>query len=127
MESLKMNRLPKQQKGASAIATIIFLALLGYAIYIGIQYVPQAIESKAIDSILSSIQMDNTTDRITNEQEAKTRLVKLLQVNEMNDMANSFKVKTEKGAITIAFSYDRELNLVFKKRPMHYEKSLVLK
>ena len=122
-----MNRLPKQQKGASAIGTIIFLALLAYAVYIGIQYVPQAIESRAIDSILSSIQMDNTTDRITNEQAAKTKLIKLLQVNELNDMAKSFKVKTEKGAITITFSYDRELNLVFKKRPIHYEKLLILK
>lgn len=122
-----MHRLPKRQKGASAIATIIFLALLGYGVYIGIQYVPHAIESKAIDSILSSIQTDNNTDRITDEQEAKSKVIKLLQINEMNDMTNSFKVKTVRGAVTINFSYDRELNLVFKKRLMHYEKSLVLK
>ena len=122
-----MNRLPKRQEGASAIATLIFLMLLGYAIYIGIQYVPQAIESKAIDSILSSMRSDNTTDRIADQQEAKTRVIKMLQMNDMNDMAKSFKVKTDYGAITITFSYDRELNLIFKERPIHYEKVLVLR
>ena len=45
-----MKKLPNQQKGASAIFTIILLAVLGYAVYIGIQYVPQAVESKSIDS-----------------------------------------------------------------------------
>jgi len=122
-----MNRLPNQQKGASAIAVFIFLALLGYAVYIGIQYVPQAIESKAIDSILTNLKAENKMDRITDEQEVKSKVTKLLQVNEMNDMTKSFKVRKVSGALTVTFSYERELNLGFKTHPIHYEKSLVLK
>ena len=122
-----MNKLPNQQKGASVITVFIFLALLGYAVYIGIQYVPQAIESKSIDSILSNLKSENKMDPITDEQEVKTKVTKLLQINEMNDMTESFKVKKVSGALTVTFSYDRELNLGFKKHPMHYEKSLVLK
>ena len=122
-----MNKLPNQQKGASAIAVLLFLLLLGYAVYIGIQYVPQAIEARAIDSILTNLKSENKMDRITDEQEVKSKVTRLLQINEMNDMTKSFKVRRVSGGLTVTFSYDRELNLGFKKHPMHYEKILVLK
>lgn len=121
-----MNKLPAQQKGASAIVTIIILAVLGFAAYVGIQYVPQVIESKAIDSILKSVDSASKTDRIDSVEAAKTKVISLLQINEMNDMTDSFTVKQLNGGITIEFSYDRELNLIYKKQPMHYEKTLRL-
>ena len=121
-----MNKLPAQQKGASAIVTIIFLAVLGFAVYVGMQYVPQMIESKSIDSILSTMKEAQNTDPVTSVNEAKEKVINLLQINEMNDMTDSFKVKQQEGRITIVFSYDRELDLVYKKRPMHYEKTLSL-
>lgn len=121
-----MNKLPKQQKGASAIFTIILLAVLGYAVYIGIQYVPQAVESKSIDSILSNVKKEHKVNSVNTESEASSMVIKLLQVNEMNDMTDSFSVKTRSGVTTITFKYDRELNLIFKKHPMHYQKSLAL-
>jgi hypothetical protein len=121
-----MNKLPNQQKGASAIFTIILLAVLGYAVYVGIQYVPQAIESKSIDSILNTVKTDHKTNPVNTESEASSRVIKLLQVNEMNDMTDSFSVKRRSGVTTITFKYDRELNLIFQKYPMPYEKSLAL-
>ena len=121
-----MNRLPAQQKGASAIATIIFLAVLGYAVYIGIQYVPQAIESKSIDAILINVETDHQSNPVTSEDDARSRVIKLLQISEMNDMTENISVKNMSGETTITFSYDRELNLIFKKHSMHYEKSLIL-
>ena len=121
-----MNKLPARQKGASAIGTIIILALLGYGAYIGIQYVPQMIESKSIDSILRSVKDAQNTDPIDDVEDARAMVIRLLQVNEMNDMTDSFSVNERGGKITIAFKYDRELNLGYKKRPMHYEKTLVL-
>ena len=54
-----MRNLPAKQQGASAIVTIIVLALLAYGVYLGLQYVPQAIESRSIDSIFS----DNVSAR----------------------------------------------------------------
>ena len=121
-----MNRLPNQQKGTSAIFTLILLVVLGYAVYIGIQYVPQAVESKSIDSILTKVKTEHKTNPVTDEREAESRVIKLLQINEMNDMTKSFSVKRLSGKTTITFKYDRELNLIFKKYPMHYEKSLAL-
>ncbi len=53
-------------------------------------------------------------------------VIRMLQTNEMNDMTNSFTIKEINGSINISFSYDRELNLIFKKQPMHYSKTLNL-
>lgn len=121
-----MNTFPAQQKGASIFINIIMLAILGFAIYVGIQYVPQLLESKAIDSILQTMENTRNTTPVDSAPAAEARIISLLQINEMNDMKDSFTVKETNGRITIVFSYDRELNLGFKKQPMHYEKKLVL-
>ena len=60
-----MNKLLAKQKGASAISTIIMLAVLGFAVYVGIQYVPQMIESKSIDSVLRSMEETQNSDRVS--------------------------------------------------------------
>ena len=122
-----MKGLPAKQKGASAIVTIILLAVLGFAVYVGIQYVPQVIESKSIDSILKTIQDDQKTGPISSAADARTKLVKLLQINEMNDMMDSFTVTERGGVITVAFNYERQLNLGYKIHPMRYEKSVTLR
>jgi hypothetical protein len=122
-----MKDLPAKQKGASAIVTIIVLALLAYGVYLGIQYVPQAIESRAIDSIFTTINKDHRMDPLRSEGAAKNKLVKMLQVNEMNDMARNVKVRQIDGTITIKVKYERELDLGYKVKPMLYEKTLVLK
>ncbi len=121
-----MNRLPARQKGASVIGTVIILVILGYAAYIAIQYVPQLIESKSVDSILRSVEDQQKTNPANGVEDAKAAVIRQLQINEMNDMTDSFTVKQLDGAITIEFSYDRELNLVYKKQPMHYRKTLHL-
>ena len=121
-----MNRFPAQQKGASAFVNIIMLAIVCFGVYVAIQYVPQLIESKAIDSMLQTMDSTQKTTPVNSVQTAQDRLASLLQVNEMNDMTDSYTVKKRYGKITITFSYDRELNLIFKKRPMHYEKKLIL-
>ena len=122
-----MKSLPAKQKGASAIATIIVLALLAYGIYLGIQYVPQAIESRAIDSIFTTVEKDHEMDPLGSADEAKSKVARMLQVNEMNDMAKNVSAKRISGTITIKVKYERELNLGYKVKPMPYEKTLVLK
>jgi len=121
-----MNKLPGRQKGASIISTIITLAVLGYGVYLGIQYVPQAIESNSISSILSSMRDSQISDPVTSNQAASAKVIKLLQINEMNDMTDSFVVERRDDKIVVRFSYDRELNLGFKIQPIHYEKSVSL-
>jgi len=121
-----MNKLPGKQRGVSAIGAIIILAVLGYGAYLGIQYVPQMLESKAIDSILDNIEISQKTDPVTSKQAATTKVIKMLQINEMNDMTDSFTVEKRDGKITIAFSYDRELKLGYKTQAIHYKKSVTL-
>jgi len=122
-----MNKLPAQQKGASAIVTIIFLAVLGFAAFLGIQYVPQMIESKSIDSILRTMEDTQKTERVSTLVDAKNKVIKLLQINDMTDMQNNFTVEKSDGGIMITFSYDRELNLIYKKQPMQYRKKVRLR
>ena len=122
-----MNKLPLQQRGASAIGTIIMLAILGYGVFIGFQYVPQAIESRSIDSILETVDSASKSGSINSSQAAQERVISLLQVNEMNDMTDAFTVTERDGRITVTFSYDRELNLLYKIQPMPYKKIMILK
>lgn len=121
-----MNRFPGKQQGASAIALIITLVIVGYGLYIGLQYVPQLIESRSIDSILSNIETTQKSDPVSSVDDAKTRVIKMLQINEMNDMTDGFTVKQRDGTVTIKFSYDRNLNLGYKTKQIHYEKSVSL-
>lgn len=122
-----MRHLPKKQRGASAVLTIIVLGLLAYGVYLGIQYVPQAIEEKSIESILRTIKTEHQTEPLTSEYDAKIKVTRMLNINEMNDMSKNLDVSSGSDTIIIKFSYERELNLGYKKRPMHYEKVLELK
>jgi hypothetical protein len=121
-----MSRLPEKQKGASIFVNIILIALLGVGGYIGFQYVPQAIESKSIDSILSNLATSQTTDPVNSVAAATEKLTKMLQINEINDMNENFTVKRLSGKIIVEFRYDRELDLIYKKHTMHYEKKISL-
>lgn len=122
-----MKKLPARQKGASIIVTIITLAVICFTAFVGFQYIPQMIESRSIDSILDTMTKRQHTDPVTDAGDARAKLIKLLQINEMNNMMDSFTVSDRDARITIVFSYDRELNLVYKVHPMHYEKTLGLK
>jgi hypothetical protein len=118
--------LPRRQKGAATFSSIIMIAVVAYAGFVGIQYVPQIIESKSIDTILDDIERNDKRQTVTNTQVAFETVISMLQTNEMNDMTDSFTVKEINGRINITFSYDRELNLLFKKQPMHYSNTLIL-
>lgn len=122
-----MKNLPAKQKGASAIVTVIILALLAYGVYLGIQYVPLAIESRAVDSIFATVDKEHSMDSLRTEGEARNKVSTLLNINEMNDMAKNLSVRQIGGTITIKVKYERELNLGYKVKPMLYEKILVLK
>ena len=99
---------------------------LAYGVYIAIQYVPQMIEAKSVSSILRSIKSDEDIDRNVNERIASNKLIKLLQTNEMDYMKGSYSVRQFNNEVTIKFSYDRELDLVYTMKKIHYERSLTL-
>ena len=117
----------RKQKGASAISLIITLAILGYSVYIGLQYIPQFIESGTVNSILDNIESNHKVTPVDGVYEIQNSINAQLDVNQMNDMKDKFHVTRNGGTYTIEVSYDRELNLGFKMKLMKYEKTLILK
>jgi len=116
----------KQQRGMSVIALIIVLAIIAGGVFFGIQYIPQYMEAGAVDSILESIEESHETGMATNKGEVESMLAKRLQVNNMLDMRDAFEVTEKDGDLIVSVNFERELNLLYEKRPVEYSKTLVL-
>ena len=118
--------LQRKQKGASAIVFIIVLAIFGYAVYVGLQYIPQRIESGTVDSILDSIVENHKTTPVQNVSEILSAITRQLNVNQMDDMKDKFKVSKYRGTYIIKVNYERELNLGYEIKTIQYEKTRTL-
>jgi hypothetical protein len=117
----------RTQRGASAIVLIIILAIIGAGAYIGLQYIPQYIEAGTVDSILDSIERAHEEKPVSSVQGIRSMIDKQLDMNQMDDMRDSFKVTQDEEIFIIKVNYERELNLIYEKQPMKYEKSLTLR
>jgi len=117
----------RTQHGASAIGLIIILAIIGAGAYIGLQYLPQYIECGNVDSILSSIEKAHEKTPVTSVKNIKDMIDKQLNMNQMDDLRDNFTVTQDGEMYIIKVSYERELNLIYEKKPMKYEKSITLK
>lgn len=122
-----MNSHQKTQRGASAIVVIIILAIIGAGAYIGLQYIPQYIEAGTVDSILDNIERANNRTPVTSTIAIRDMLNKQLNMNQLNDLSDSFKITRVDDEFLIEVSYERELNLIYKKKPVKYQKTLTLK
>ncbi len=122
-----MYRIQRKQKGGSVISLIITLAIIGIAAYLAVQYVPQQIEFSTVGSILSKIEQDHRKTRVRSINELQHSIDNQLNVNEMNDLKDSFEIRQSGGMFVIRVSYERELNLIYAKKQMHYEKTITLR
>lgn len=121
-----MNSMQKRQQGASSVAIIIVLALIGAGVYIGLQYVPQLIESGTVDSILSDIKKANVSKPAREVTDIQEVIGRALNINQMEDMRKNFTVTENNDEFFVNVAYDRELNLLYTKKQIHYKKSLTL-
>jgi uncharacterized membrane protein len=115
------------QRGASSIVLIIILALLGAGVYIGLQYLPQYIEAGTVDSILGSVEKAYDKSAVNSVKSIQDMIDKQLNMNQMNDLKDNFKVTQDGEEYIIKVSYERELNLIYEKKPVKYEKSVILR
>jgi len=122
-----MNTSQRTQRGASAITLIIILAIIGAGTYIGLQYIPQYIECGTVDSILGNIEKAHEKTPVTSVKNIRSMIDKQLNMNSMDDMQDNFTVTQVDETYIVKVSYERELNLIYEKKPMKYEKSLTLK
>jgi hypothetical protein len=122
-----MNTNQKTQRGASAVILIIILAILGAGVYIGLQYLPQYIEAGTVDSILASVEKAYNKSPVHSVDSIRGMIDKQLNVNQMNDMQDNFKVTQDGEEYIVRVSYERELNLIYEKKPVKYEKTIILR
>ena len=116
----------RRQSGGSTVSTIIGLVVFAYAIFVGFQYVPQLIESRAVQSILNDMQQTQRTDPVDSLHATEAKVIRLLQINEMNDMAENLRISRSSGKFVVTFAYERELNLIYETRIIRYNKSVSL-
>jgi hypothetical protein len=121
-----MIRISGSQRGASAVGTAILLAIAAYGVYVGIQYVPQMIESSSVGSILNSIEHEHRAEPIRSAQALRAKVDNHLNVNQLNHLKDSFSVREFGNEYIIEVSYERELNLLYETRTVKYENSLTL-
>jgi hypothetical protein len=122
-----MNRLRERQRGASAVGTVILLAIVAYGVFVGIQYAPLLIESSSVHSILNSIESAHHSDPARNAQAVRALVDNHLNLNQMNHLRDSFNVREFANDFVIEVSYERDLDLFFTKKVITYETSLTLR
>jgi Tfp pilus assembly major pilin PilA len=116
----------RKQRGASAIGIIITLAIIGIGAYIGFQYLPLYIETGTVDSILTSIENADKEKPVTSAQQIRGMIEKQLNMNQMEDLADSFKVMQDEEIFIVHVNYEREINLIYEKKLIITEKTLTL-
>jgi len=120
------NRMQGQQRGISAIGLIITLIVIGYGAFVAVQYAPQVIEAQTVQSIFDTLKKENDTEKFNNAGAVKSAWAKLLNINEMNDLKDSLEIDQYQGKFTLKVGYDRELDLLYQKKTLHYEKTMTL-
>jgi len=115
-----------RQTGGSVIGNIFLLAVLAYAIFLGVQWVPQLLESGTVTSILNNVKENYRIDTDTGVGGIESAIAKQLDVNSMLDLQDSFSVKQNGKSYLVTSSYERELNLLFGKKSLKYEKKIAV-
>ena len=115
------------QRGASSLILIIVLALLGAGVYIGLQYLPTYIEAGTVDSILDNVEKAYDKSADNSVKSIQDRIDKQLNVNQLNDLKENFKVTQDDEEYIIKVSYERELNLIYTRKPVKYERTVILR
>ena len=122
-----MSITPSKQQGASPIVLLIILAIIGFGVFIGMQYIPQKMERGAVDTLMSNIEKNHANTPFGSKQEIESQIANKLNIEGMNDMLNTFTVTEENDGYVVTAKYQRELNLIYTTKPVLYEKTLILK
>jgi len=113
-----------KQQGLGLLTVIILLVLAG-GIFFGIQYIPQYMEAGTVDSILESIEKEHKTSPTTKKM-VEGAIKKRLMVNDLRDLDKDFQVTEKDGKLIVTVHFERELNLIYKKMPVVFDRRLEL-
>ena len=119
--------LQQKQKGNSIFGLIIGLIVIGMVTFVGIQFIPQYIESTTVGSILDNIGKRHKTNPFRDVHAIQSAIEKQLDINELDDLKKNFTVIQTGDAYTVTVSYERELDLGYTQKLMTYEKHIKLR
>lgn len=122
-----MHVMQKREHGASSFTVIMVLALVGAGIYLGLQYIPQLIESGTVDAILSDVKKAHALKPVREVRELNEMIGRSLDVNQLEELRKHFTVTESEDEFIVDVAYARELNLLVTRYPINYKKSLVLR
>jgi hypothetical protein len=117
----------QQHRGGSGIGLIIMLAIAAYAVYAGLQYVPQYLESATVGAVLDNVAVMHKEEPFSDTDAIRAAINKQLYINQRNDLEDSFTVVPSRGDYLVTVRYERELDLLFTKKIIRYDKSVTLK
>lgn len=115
-----------RQQGGSGIGLIIMLAIVGYGVFVGIQYVPQYIESASVNAILINIVDNHNREPLSDASAVQSAIDNQLYINQMDDLKSSFSVMPSRGDYIITVRYERELNLLYTNKKVLYGETVTL-
>lgn len=122
-----MHVMQKREHGASSFTVIVVLALVGAGIYLGLQYIPQLIESGTVDAILSDVKKAHALKPVREVRELNEMIGRSLDVNQLEELRKQFTVTESEDEFIVDVAYARELNLLVTRYPINYKKSLALR
>lgn len=122
-----MSAMQKRQQGASSFSIIIVLVLIGAGVYLGLQYIPQLIESGTVDAILDDIKKTHAMKPVREVKDLNEMIGRSLDVNQMEDLRKDFTVSENEDEFLVDVAYTRELDLLVTRQQINYRKSLTLR
>jgi len=122
-----MKQTRNNQHGASTLGTVILLGVLGYGVFVGLQYIPQKIEDMSVDSVLDSVETIWQQNPSGSVHDVEASIDRLLNTNDREHLRSKFKVYQSGNGIEVAFSREWQLNLIYTEQAMKHEKTLTLK
>jgi hypothetical protein len=117
---------PCRQHGGSLIVTLIILAIIGVGVFITLQYVPQYMETSTVDNILDTVEQEHVDKAFTSTRAISESIANKMNINDMNDMMQNVSVKEIDGGYEVNVYYERELNLLYEKKTIAYDRTIDL-
>jgi hypothetical protein len=117
--------IPSTKQQGGGLLTVIILLVLAGGVYFGMQYIPQYMEAGTVDSILESIEKEHKTSPTT-KKIVESAIEKRLTVNNLQDLQKDFQVAEKNGKLIVTVHYERELNLIYEKKKVVFDRRLEL-
>jgi len=116
------------QRGGSAVGLVLTLALIGYGVFVAIQYVPQHIEWITVSDVLDKVAESNRQHKLTGAEGVWSAIDRQLYINERGDLKEVFTVApAPNGGFLVNARYERPLNLLFTEKPIAHDKTVELR